>query len=460
MTLSRNLSAVILAAGNGTRMYSNLPKVLHTIAGKAMIQYVIDTIQGIGIKLIHLVHGCSGNMLKKQLTYSSNITINWIFQEEQLGTGHAMQQAAPYLNNYEDVLILYGDVPFISTNTLERLLAIRSEGSISIITSDLDNPDNYGRILRKNGIVEGIVEQIDASKKQRLIKEINSGIMVMNGKDLKRWLYKITNRNIKNEFYLSDIVNIASSEKKLINTIQPTRFSEVIGPNNRLQLSQLERIYQKEQAENLLLSGVTIIDSSRFDLRGELFHGQDVTIDINVIIEGKVILGNNVIIKAGCIIKNSVIGDNVVIGPYTIIENSNLANDSDAGPFSRLRPGTELLEGSHVGSFVEMKKSKLGKGSKASHLSYLGDAEIGEKVNIGAGTITCNYDGVNKLKTVISDNVFVGSSSQLIAPVTIESGATIGAGTIVTSNVGKNELVLSRIRQFSIVNWKRPVKKN
>lgn len=453
---NRSMSVVILAAGKGTRMYSDLPKVLHSLAGKPMVQHVIDTAMHIGAEQVHLVYGHGGELLKQALT---NPALNWILQAEQLGTGHAMQQAAPNFADDEDILMLYGDVPLISASTLQRLCDAKPEGGIGLLTVELDDPSGYGRITREHGQVTGIVEHKDATDEQRQIKEINTGILIANGKDLKRWLGKLTNNNVQGEYYITDIIAMAWQEGRRIETVHPARFSEVDGVNNRLQLARLERIYQHEQAEQLLLEGVMLRDPARFDLRGSLTHGRDVDIDPGVIIEGNVILGDRVKIGAGCIIKNSVIGDDCELSPYTVVEDAHLASACTIGPFARLRPGAELGEGAHVGNFVEMKKARLGKGSKAGHLTYLGDAEIGDNVNIGAGTITCNYDGANKHKTLIGDDVFVGSDTQLVAPVSVAKGATIGAGTTVTRNVGENELVISRVKQTHIQNWVRPVKK-
>ncbi|WP_151993915.1 bifunctional UDP-N-acetylglucosamine diphosphorylase/glucosamine-1-phosphate N-acetyltransferase GlmU [Buttiauxella massiliensis] len=450
------MSVVILAAGKGTRMYSDLPKVLHTLAGKPMVQHVIDAANNLGAQRVHLVYGHGGDLLKNTLSDSS---LNWVLQAEQLGTGHAMQQAAPFFADDEDILMLYGDVPLISVESLQRLRDAKPLGGIGLLTVKLDDPTGYGRIARENGKVVGIVEHKDATEEQRKIDEINTGILVANGADLKRWLAKLDNNNAQGEFYITDIIALAHHEGREITAVHPDRLSEVEGVNNRLQLSRLERVYQSEQADKLLLAGVMLRDPARFDLRGELTHGRDVEIDTNVIIEGSVTLGHRVKIGTGCVIKNSVIGDDCEISPYTVVEDSTLAAACSIGPFARLRPGAELAEGAHVGNFVEMKKARLGKGSKAGHLSYLGDAEIGDNVNIGAGTITCNYDGANKFKTIIGDDVFVGSDSQLVAPVTIARGATIGAGTTVTRNVGEDELVISRVKQTHIQGWLRPVKK-
>ncbi|NIF33683.1 bifunctional UDP-N-acetylglucosamine diphosphorylase/glucosamine-1-phosphate N-acetyltransferase GlmU [Enterobacter sp. Cy-643] len=450
------MSVVILAAGKGTRMYSDLPKVLHTLAGKPMVQHVIDAANKLGAQRVNLVYGHGGDLLKQTLNDGS---LNWVLQAEQLGTGHAMQMAAPFFADDEDILMLYGDVPLISVETLRRLREAKPQGGIGLLTVKLDDPTGYGRIARENGKVVGIVEHKDASEEQRKINEINTGILVANGADLKRWLGKLDNNNAQGEFYITDIIALAHGEGREIAAVHPDRLSEVEGVNNRLQLSRLERVYQTEQADKLLLAGVMLRDPARFDLRGELTHGRDVEIDTNVIVEGRVTLGNRVKIGTGCVIKNAVIGDDCEISPYSVIEDATLEAACTIGPFARLRPGAELAQGAHVGNFVEMKKARLGKGSKAGHLSYLGDAEIGDNVNIGAGTITCNYDGANKHKTIIGDDVFVGSDTQLVAPVTVASGVTIGAGTTVTRDIAENELVISRVKQKHIQGWQRPVKK-
>ncbi len=450
------MSVVILAAGKGTRMYSDLPKVLHILAGKPMVQHVIDAADELGASQVHLVYGHGGELLKQTLSEGN---LNWVLQAEQLGTGHAMQQVAPFFGDDEDIMMLYGDVPLISVETLERLRAAKPQGGIGLLTVKLDDPTGYGRITRENGQVTGIVEHKDATDAQREIQEINTGILIAGGADLKRWLGKLDNNNAQGEFYITDIIAMAYQEGREIAAVHPARLSEVEGVNNRLQLSRLERVYQSEQAEKLLLAGVMLRDPQRFDLRGSVTHGRDVSIDTNVILEGKVTLGHRVKIGAGCVIKNSVIGDDCEISPYSVVEDAQLHAACTIGPFARLRPGAELLEGAHVGNFVEMKKARLGKGSKAGHLSYLGDAEIGDNVNIGAGTITCNYDGANKFKTIIGDDVFVGSDSQLVAPVSIGKGVTIAAGTTVTRDVADNELVLSRVPQVHKQGWQRPVKK-
>lgn len=450
------MSVVILAAGKGTRMYSDLPKVLHLLAGKPMVQHVIDAANGVGAQKVHLVYGHGGELLQSTLTDPS---LNWVLQAEQLGTGHAMQQAAPHFDDSEDILMLYGDVPLIAPETLQRLRQAKPQGGIALLTVILDNPTGYGRILREQGQVVGIVEQKDATPEQQTIREINTGILLANGGDLKRWLSKLTNNNAQGEYYITDIIALAHQEGRRTETVQPSHSSETDGVNNRLQLATLERVYQAQQAEKLLLAGVMLKDPARFDLRGELKHGRDVEVDTNVIIEGRVQLGDRVKIGSGCVLKNCVIGDDCEISPYSVLENATLAAACTVGPFARLRPGSSLAVGAHVGNFVEMKKASLGKGSKAGHLSYLGDAEIGANVNIGAGTITCNYDGVNKSLTVIGDDVFVGSDTQLVAPVSVAAGTTIAAGTTVMKDIPAKGLAYNRKEQALKTDWQRPAKK-
>ncbi|WP_325891272.1 bifunctional UDP-N-acetylglucosamine diphosphorylase/glucosamine-1-phosphate N-acetyltransferase GlmU [Grimontia sp. NTOU-MAR1] len=450
-----NFSAVILAAGKGTRMYSNLPKVLHTLAGKPMAKHVIDTCSSLGAKNVHLVYGHGGGAMKAALAEEP---VNWVLQAEQLGTGHAVNQAAPEFADDEQVLILYGDVPLISEQTVENLLDAQPDGGIALLTVVLDKPAGYGRIIRRNGPVVAIVEDKDATQEQKLIKEINTGVMVATGRDLRRWLNEVKSDNAQDEYYLTDVIAIAHDEGRAVEAVHPESAIEVEGVNNRIQLARLERAYQAAQAEKLLESGVMLRDPARFDLRGQLQCGTDVEIDVNVVIEGSVTLGDNVVIGTGCVLKDCEIDDNTIVRPYSVIEGASVGEDCTVGPFARLRPGAELVEDTHVGNFVEVKNARIGKGSKANHLTYIGDAEIGERVNIGAGTITCNYDGANKHKTVIEDDVFVGSDSQLVAPVTIKKGATIGAGTTLTSNVEEGQLIITRTKARVIDGWKRPVK--
>lgn len=452
----KKLSVVILAAGKGTRMYSDLPKVLHCIAGKPMVKHVIDTAKQLNAENIHLIYGHGGELLQQRL---ANEPVNWVLQAEQLGTGHAMQQAAPFFADDENILMLYGDSPLITQETLEKLIAAKPENGIALLTVNLDNPTGYGRIIRENGSVVAIVEQKDANPEQLKITEVNTGVMVSDGASFKKWLARLDNNNAQKEYYMTDVIGLANKDGFQVAAVSATDKMEVEGANNRLQLAALERYFQRKQAEHLLLAGVMLTDPERFDLRGEFTHGKDCEIDPNVIIEGNVKLGNRVKIGAGSVIKNCEIGDDVEIKPYSVFEDAVIGAKSQIGPFSRLRPGTELAEETHIGNFVEVKKAQIGKGSKVNHLTYVGDAEIGSDCNIGAGVITCNYDGANKFKTVIGNNVFVGSDSQLVAPVTIADGATIGAGATVTKDVGENELVISRVPQRHIQGWQRPSKK-
>lgn len=451
-----NLSVVILAAGKGTRMYSDLPKVLHPVAGKPMVKHVIDTAKQLNARQINLIYGHGADLLKQRL---ADEPVNWVHQAEQLGTGHAMQQAAPFFAEDENIVMLYGDAPLIQKDTLEKLIAAKPENGIALLTVELENPTGYGRIIRENGSVVAIVEQKDANEEQLKIKEVNTGVMVASGASFKKWLGNLNNNNAQGEYYITDVIAMANQDGFKVQAVQASEFMEVEGANNRLQLATLERFYQKKQAEKLLLAGVTIIDPSRIDIRGTVEHGKDVQIDVNVILEGTIKLGNNVKIGAGAVLKNVVLGDNVEIKPYSVLEDSVVGVGADVGPFARLRPGANLAEKAHVGNFVEIKNAQIGKGSKVGHLTYVGDAEVGADVNIGAGVITCNYDGANKFKTIIGDNVFVGSDTQLVAPVKVASGATIGAGTTITKDVAENELVITRVPQRHIANWQRPVKK-
>ena len=450
------LSVVILAAGKGTRMYSDLPKVLHPIAGKPMVKHVIDTAKQLGAHNIHLVYGHGGDLMQQRL---ANEPVNWVLQTEQLGTGHAMQQAAPFFADDENILMLYGDAPLITKATLEKLIAAKPDKGIALLTVVLDNPTGYGRILRENGNVVGIVEQKDANAEQLKIQEVNTGVMVSDGASFKKWLTQLDNNNAQGEYYMTDVIALANRDGCQVAAVQAADLMEVEGANNRLQLVALEQYFQQKQARELLLAGVMLLDPNSFKLRGELTHGKDVEIDMNVILKGKVRLGNRVKIGAGCVLTNCDIGDDVEIKPYSVLEDTSVGANAAIGPFSRLRPGTELAENTHVGNFVEIKKAQIGKGSKVNHLTYVGDADIGKDCNIGAGVITCNYDGANKFKTIIGDNVFIGSDSQLVAPVTIESGATIGAGSTIRDDVRHDELVTTRVPQKHIQGWERPKKK-
>ena len=450
-------SVVILAAGKGTRMKSNLPKVLHPIAEKPMVQHIIDTVNQLGASNIHLVYGHGGDQLQARLAHNE---LSWCLQSEQLGTGHAVQQAVPHLSDNEDVLILVGDAPLIKQSTLQQLIAVKQQADLALLTVNLQDPTGMGRIIRDGEQVTAIVEHKDATDEQRQISEINTGMMIMAAADLKRWLSALNNDNAQGEYYLTDVIEMAASEGKVIKAAQPGSEVEVEGINNRMQLAKIERAYQQEQALQLMTQGVSFLDPSRFDLRGEVEVGQDVSIDINVIIKGKVKIGSGVTVGANCVLIDCEIGDGSTIEPNSIVEQATVGENCSVGPFARLRPGAVMHEGAKVGNFVEMKKTVLGKGSKANHLTYLGDTTVGEKANIGAGTITCNYDGVNKFKTFIGDGAFIGSNSALVAPANIGANATVGAGSTITKAVGDEELAIARGKQKNIQGWQRPVKKS
>ncbi|KFZ30977.1 bifunctional N-acetylglucosamine-1-phosphate uridyltransferase/glucosamine-1-phosphate acetyltransferase [Pseudidiomarina salinarum] len=452
-----SLSVVVLAAGKGTRMRSALPKVLHPIAHKPMVQHVIDTATELSPATTHVIYGHGGEALRNALTGQP---LNFVEQAEQKGTGHAVQQVVPHLGDNEQVLILYGDVPLTRLSTLQKLIEAANGTELALLTVTLPDPTGYGRIIRnEQGAVLGIVEQKDASLEQRQITEVNTGIMVAQSAALKRWLANLSDDNAQGEYYLTDIVAMASEEGVKIATAQPAVINEVEGANNRVQLATLERAYQQRQAEHLMLNGATLMDPARIDVRGEVQVGSDVVIDVNVIFEGQVELGDGVVIESNCILRNCRIGANSRVRSHTVIDDATLAENCSVGPFARLRPGADLAEGAQIGNFVEIKKTRMGKGSKASHLTYLGDAEIGEGVNIGAGTITCNYDGVNKHITRIDDGAFVGSNSSLVAPVRIGKSATVGAGSTVTKDIEDGELGIARGKQKNISGWQRPQRK-
>jgi bifunctional UDP-N-acetylglucosamine pyrophosphorylase/glucosamine-1-phosphate N-acetyltransferase len=455
-----SLSVVILAAGKGTRMRSSLPKVLHTIANKPMVEHVIDSARQLNAENIYIVYGFGGEVLKAKLTESgTNEDLIFIEQKEQLGTGHAVDMTSPFIKNDENVLVLYGDVPLTKVSTLQKLLDVKPDKGMGLLTVNLANPNGYGRIIRKDGSVVGIIEQKDASPEQLLINEANTGILLANGEDLKRWLGDLSSDNAQGEYYLTDIIAACHNEGKDIATAHPDTEVEVEGANNRVQLATLERAFQLREAESLMLAGASLRDPSRIDIRGDLIIGQEVQIDINCIFEGEVVLANGVNIGANCILKDCIIGENTIIKPNSIIEGAVVGDDCSVGPFARLRPDTIMNRDSHVGNFVEMKKTTLGEGSKAGHLTYLGDTTVGQEVNIGAGTITCNYDGVNKFHTSIDDGAFIGSNSSLVAPVYIGSNATVGAGSVIAKDVESDELAVARGKQRNISSWKRPIKK-
>ncbi|MDH5424986.1 MAG: bifunctional UDP-N-acetylglucosamine diphosphorylase/glucosamine-1-phosphate N-acetyltransferase GlmU [Gammaproteobacteria bacterium] len=450
------LSVIILAAGKGTRMKSAFPKVLHQLAGKPLINHVYDTAISIGAESVCVVYGHEGEML---LHNCKNFKCHFAEQKEQLGTGHAVDHALPYLSMNDTVLILYGDVPLTSEQTLKNLLDKVDDDTIGLLTVNLDDPHGYGRIVRdgaKN--VKCIVEQKDASPQQLKISEVNTGIMALKADLLRDMLAKINNENAQGEYYLTDVIGLAVDAGKKIETCFAANEYEVAGVNSRVQLAELERVYQKNHAIKLMESGVTLADPERIDVRGNISVGQDIFIDSNVTLSGDVSIEDFVQIGQGCVISDSTIGAGSIIKPYSVIENSTIGSQVEVGPFARVRPGTEMAAGSKVGNFVETKKAIIGEGTKISHLSYVGDAELGKNINIGAGTITCNYDGVNKHKTIIKDNAFIGSDTQLVAPVTVGEGVTVAAGSTITKDTSDGVLVLSRTKQKEIAGWKRPEK--
>ena len=452
------IKSIILAAGKGTRMRSMQPKVLHPLAGKPLVEHVYDLCLELEDNTITIVYGHGGGAVRKHL---ASLSVSWVEQAEQLGTGHAVQQAESQINDNDTVLILYGDVPLLKLATVKALLADVSEKTLALLTVELDEPKGYGRIVRDNkNQVINITEEKDASEQVKQIREVNTGILAVAGASLKRWLGLLENDNTQHEYYLTDIIALAVSDGVAIKTSKPVHSSEVLGVNNKSQLSYLERVYQAQQAETLMLQGVTLADPSRFDLRGQVKQlGQDVFIDVNVILEGSIELGDAVTIGPNCVIKNSKIAKGVEILANCVIENATIGADSRIGPFARIRPAADIKESVHIGNFVEVKKSIINQGSKVNHLSYIGDCQIGAGVNVGAGTITCNYDGINKSLTIIEDGAFIGSSTQLVAPVTVGKNSTIAAGSTITKDTPEEQLTLSRAKQITIKGWRRPVKK-
>ncbi len=448
-------TVIILAAGKGTRMRSKLPKVLQPLAGQPLLGHVIQTAKQLQAQNIITIYGHGGDLVKDAFSHEQ---IQWVEQAEQLGTGHAVQVTLPILPQDGISLILYGDVPLVRQQTLEQLIAVSSKTGIGMITLTVDNPTGYGRIVRENGQIQAIVEHKDASDAQRQIQEINTGIYCVSNAKLHEWLPKLSNNNAQGEYYLTDIVEMAVAEGLEIASIQPEQAFEVEGVNDRIQLAALEREFQAQQALELMRQGVTLTDPKRFDLRGQLKVGQDVRIDINVIIEGDCELGDGVEIGAGCVLKNTKIAAGTKVQPYSIFDGAVVGEDTQIGPFARLRPGAKLANDVHIGNFVEVKNSSIGLGSKANHFTYLGDAEVGAGSNIGAGTITCNYDGANKHKTIIGDAAFIGSNSSLVAPVKIGNGATIGAGSVITRDVVDNALAFERAPQIEKADYQRPQK--
>jgi bifunctional UDP-N-acetylglucosamine pyrophosphorylase/glucosamine-1-phosphate N-acetyltransferase len=452
-----NLSIIILAAGQGTRMRSARPKVLHPLAGRPLLSHVIDTARELQPTDIHVVIGHGAEQVQRDF---ANTDIQWALQAEQLGTGHAVAQAMPAIPDGNTVLVMYGDVPLVSRDTLEPLCSLAEQGMAALLTAELADPTGYGRILHHaDGSICGIVEEKDASASERALNEINTGFVAAPATRLRDWVAALDNNNSQGEFYLTDVIARAVTEGTSVRGVMADDITEVLGINDRKQLAVQERYYQQRQAERCLQAGVTLADPARFDLRGTLTAGEDVLIDVNAVLEGNIVLGNRVSIGPNVVIRNATVGDDVTILANCVIEDAEIGSHSRIGPFARLRPETRLSTNTHIGNFVEIKKSDVGVGSKVNHLSYIGDTSIGADVNIGAGTITCNYDGANKHRTVIGDNVFIGSDSQLVAPVEVKQGATIGAGSTITRDVEANELTLSRAPQKTVTGWKRPLNK-
>jgi bifunctional UDP-N-acetylglucosamine pyrophosphorylase/glucosamine-1-phosphate N-acetyltransferase len=452
-----NLEVVILAAGQGTRMKSDLPKVLHPVAGRPLLEHVIQTVQSLEPFAIHVVIGHGSEKVQQALqTYD----INWIIQEQRLGTGHAVMQALPAVSPDSILLVLYGDVPLTELATLQKLVHEAQKGP-ALLTAQLSDSAGYGRIIRDGaGALIGVVEDKDATEQQKQIKEINTGLMAAPHRDFMKYLPRVDNKNKQGEYYLPDILSLAVAQGIQIASCEAHSELEILGVNDRIQLNQVEREYQRRQSEQLMREGVNIADGLRLDIRGKLSCGRDVSIDVNVIFEGEVTLGDGVSIGANCILSDVSVADGAVILPMCHLQDAVIGKHCQVGPYARLRPGTVLNEGARIGNFVETKNTNIGMGSKVSHLSYIGDADIGQEVNIGAGTITCNYDGAYKHKTKIGDGAFVGSNSTLVAPLEIEERGFVGAGSTVTKTIGKGELAVSRAKQRNIQGWERPSKQD
>tara|TARA_R110002072_G_scaffold99563_10_gene218944 strand:+ start:3204 stop:4589 length:1386 start_codon:yes stop_codon:yes gene_type:complete len=453
--VAMKLEVVILGAGQGTRMKSSLPKVLHLVAGMPLLEHVVKTAQVLEPAAIHVVIGHGGDQVRDAL---ARYDINWVVQEQQLGTGHAVRQALPAVSSDSTVLVLYGDVPLTRLSTLQQLVHQAQDGP-ALLTAELQNPHGYGRILRdENGTLLGVVEDKDATPSQRRIQEVNTGLLAAPCRDFQEYLPLVENNNQQGEFYLPDILSLAVAAGKVVKSCIAESALEILGVNDRVQLNQVEREVQRRQAEQLMRDGVSIADSGRLDIRGTLSCAEDVSIDVNVVFEGTVQLGPGVSIGANCVLSDVSVGEGSVVHPMSHLQGAVIGNKCSVGPYARLRPGTVLAEGARVGNFVETKKANIGAGSKVNHLSYIGDCEMGAEVNIGAGTITCNYDGVNKHKTEIGQGVFVGSNSTLVAPLLIEDQGFVAAGSTVTTKVAKGDLAVSRTRQRNIQGWNRPRK--
>jgi bifunctional UDP-N-acetylglucosamine pyrophosphorylase/glucosamine-1-phosphate N-acetyltransferase len=450
------LSIVILAAGQGKRMKSALPKVLQPLAGRPLLKHVIDTARLLEPAAIQVVYGHGGDQVREAL---KDEQVSWVLQAERLGTGHAVMQAMPSVPNDHVVLVLYGDVPLISRATLTELLSLAGSQQTALLTVELDDPSGYGRIVRgKRGRVQKIVEQKDASKKELKIRECNTGVLAAPARLLKKWLKSLRNDNTQGEYYLTDVVEMAANEKVEVSPLVTANGTEVLGVNDKVQLAELESAFRRQVTRDLMFAGVTIVDPARLDVRGTVTHGTDVFIDVNVVLEGNVKLGDRVRIHPNCVIRNSEIGDDTEVFPNVVVDSTVIGASCNIGPFARFRPTSTLSSGVHIGNFVEVKNSTLGESSKANHLAYVGDAELGSRVNIGAGTIIANYDGANKHRTTIADDVHTGSNSVLVAPITVGAGATIAAGSTVAREVPAGKLTVARVRQTTIEDWQRPTK--
>ena len=449
------MNVVILAAGLGKRMHSDLPKVLHPLAGKPLLAHVVATARSLKPGLICIVYGHGGERVRAALGQDDLI---WAKQEPQLGTGHALAQALPHLNPKVPTLVLYGDVPLIRAGTLRSLCRAAGKG-LALLTVELDDPHGYGRIIRGRGAVRRIVEEKDATKAERALREINTGIMVLPTARLKTWLGGLRDKNAQKEYYLTDVVAAAVADKVPVSSAQPGAAWETLGVNSKAQLAQIERTFQRGVAVALMQDGVTLADPARIDVRGSLACGRDVAIDVNCVFEGETVLGEGVSVGANCVLRNVKVAAGTRIEPFCHLEEADIGARCRIGPYARLRPGTTLAEEVHIGNFVEVKASQIAARSKANHLAYVGDTTVGRDVNIGAGTITCNYDGANKHRTIIEDDVHIGSDTQLVAPVRVGKGATLGAGTTLTRDAPAGALTISRARQVTLPGWKRPVKK-
>jgi len=451
-----SLGVVILAAGQGTRMKSALPKVLHPLGDRPLLRHVIDKALALDADKVAVVYGHGGEGVIDAI---DEPRVAWVLQVQQLGTGHAVIQAMDAMAGMDHVMVLYGDVPLTAVATLRELSDLADTGALALLTVELEDATGYGRIVRDaEGNVTRIVEHKDADAEERRIREVNTGIMVAEGARLAAWTARLSNENAQGEYYLTDVISMAADDGVTIRTAQPQNLWDVAGINDRAQLAQLERVYQQREADRLMRAGVTIRDPARFDLRGTVRVGRDVTLDVNVIIEGEVTLGDGVHVGANTVLRNCALGANTRVLENCVVEDAAIGGDVCIGPFARIRPGTRLSDGVRVGNFVELKNAQVGAGSKINHLSYVGDTSLGERVNVGAGTITCNYDGANKHRTVVGDDAFIGSNSALVAPVEIGAGATIGAGSTITRDAPSGQLTLGRPKQLTIPGWKRPVK--